>query len=262
MKKTLICFLLCLVLPLSALAARMPALRGPVTDDANVLSAQMSSDIQQFARKLEDETDIELHVAVVHFLDGLDAQTYANELFAKWKLDDDALLVLVAAGEDLCATVMGEDAAQKLGRSNAESLLYTSSAFSTLIRAQRYDEAFAAYCPALNALVEKQLGESIRLNGLFGVQAEHAPARFASELWGEVQTALQDSGERIQQRWEDEEKQENGLTAGGWIVLIILVVIVLRKKPIPTARRGCGCGCSPLVWLLGLFGLGRLFDRE
>ena len=64
------------------------------------------------------------------------------------------------------------------------------------------------------------------------------------------------------ERMEDE---ENGLTAGGWIVLIILIMIVLRQNKRDKARRRAyrsGCGCSPLGWIIGLLGLGFLFNKE
>ena len=95
-----LCLMLALVvLPLGALAAvRMPARRGAVPDDADVLSAQTAADLTEYAELLSDSDDsIGLHVAIVHFLDGLDAQTYADQLFDKWDLDSRDLLVLVAA---------------------------------------------------------------------------------------------------------------------------------------------------------------------
>ncbi len=258
MKKTLLCLLLCLLLPFSALAARMPANGGTVTDDANVLSAQLILDVTDYAKQVEKATGIELHFVVVHFLDGMDAQSYANELFAKWKLGKDALLVVIAAGEDSCATAMGEKTAEKLGRSNAENLMYTSSDFSAHIRAQRYDEAVSVYCQALNRLIEKQQGETIRTGGMFGAQTEQTPQAYSSDSWGEMRITLDDSGTKAQQRWDKEEEQSNGLTAGGWIVLIILAVILFRKKGAPgQSRRGCGCGCSPIGWLCDLLGIGR-----
>ena len=81
MKKQIRCLswiVVFLLIPALALAGvRMPADRGTVTDDANVLSAQTASDIAEYARLLKDDTGINVRVAIVHFLDGLDAQTYA-----------------------------------------------------------------------------------------------------------------------------------------------------------------------------------------
>ena len=266
MKKlfTCLCILLALViLPAYAFAAaRMPAMRGAVTDNANVLSQQTTADVSEYAQVLKEQTGIQIHTAIVHFLDGLDAQTYANRLFEKWELSADDLLLLVAAGEDVCATAIGENAAQRLGGANAENLMYTSSDFASLVRTQQYDAAFNTYFTALNTLVEKQTGETIRLGVKFGSQPEKtAPGyMFGSELWEEVMEELEDSSAEYQAHWERHEHEEEELTAGGWIVLIVLVWIVISQSRKPGKRRGCGC--SPLGWLFGLLGLGFLFKRE
>jgi len=270
MKKVLQCLCLImalLVLPLTALAAvRMPVQRGTVTDDANVLSTQTVQDVTEYAALLSEKTDIRLHAAVVHFLDGLDAQTYADRLFDKWSLGEEDLLLLVAAGEDSCAASMGSAAADILGKANAENLLYTSSAFSSLLRTQQYDAAFNACFTALNTLMEKQTGRTIRLGTLFGSQPEpETTVDFGSQLWLDVMNALEDSGEELREEFERHEQEEEGLTAGGWIVLIVLFVIIMKQSRKPHRARRFdrrGCGCSPLGWLIGLLGLGFLFDRD
>ena len=159
MIKRIFSILLALVLltaPLSALGAlRMPQRRGTVTDDANVLSAQTVADLNTFAQKLEDKADVTLHIALVHFLDGAEVQSYAGTLFDLWELGRDDMLLLGAAGEDSCAAVMGENVQKALGATNAENLMFTSSEFGTLFRAQQYDAAFASYCTAFSALVKK-----------------------------------------------------------------------------------------------------------
>lgn len=93
-KRLALCLcLLVAALPLSAFAAvRLPAQRGVVTDDANVLGAQTAADIAEYAEKVESETDVRLHVAIVHFLDGMEASTYAQTLFEKWELEGNDVL--------------------------------------------------------------------------------------------------------------------------------------------------------------------------
>ena len=269
MKKLLqcLCLLMALILPLTAFAAvRMPAQRGTVTDDANVLSTQTIHDVNDYATLLADETGVGLHVAVVHFLDGLDAQTYADRLFEKWSLSSDDLLLLAAAGEDTCATSMGKDVSEKLGKANAENLMYTSSAFASLLRTQQYDAAFNAYFTALNALVEKQTGSTIRMGSLFGSEpVPETTVSFGSQLWSEVMDALEDSGEELREDLERHEKEDNGMTAGSWIVLIVLFVIIMKQSRKSRHSRRFdrrGCGCSPLGWIIGLLGLGWLFNRD
>ena len=117
--KNMLCLCLCLVMALAgpALAsARLPVQRGAATDDADVLSAQTVSDFSSYAQQVEAETGLRLHVALVHFWDGLDAQAYADALFEAWNLGDMDILLCGAAGEDTFATAMGDGAADLLGR--------------------------------------------------------------------------------------------------------------------------------------------------
>lgn len=265
MKKRVFALLLTLMLlvPLCALGAlRMPEHRGTVTDDANVLSAQTVSDLNSYAQKLAEKADVNLHVALVHFLDGAEVQSYANTLFDLWELENDDLLLLGAAGEDSFAAVMGNDVQKVLGKTNAENLLFTSSEFSSFFRTQQYDAAIAAYCTALNELVHKQTGESIRMDGLFG-QAAADPIQqvqqYGSALWSDVMQSISESSQDYLAHHEREEREENGLTAGGWIVLIVLIVIMTRQSKAQRRygqRRRSGC----LTWILGLFGLNIFID--
>lgn len=272
MKKNLIrilCLLMALALPACALAAaRLPAMRGAVTDDADVLGQQTAADIAEYAQKVQNQTELSIHVAIVHFLDGLDAQTYANQLFEKWGLGDQDILLLGAAGEDCFATAMGKDAQKKLGKSNAENLMYTSSAFSSLFASQQYDAAFNAYFKAMNTLIGKQLGENIRLGKLFGSVETTGQTHtdYGSQLWSEVMQSINDTSETHQEYQIEYRQKSNGMTAGEWIVLAILIGIVFSQST--PARKGrsnrdykrYGCGCSPLGWLFSLFGINVLID--
>ena len=78
--------------------------------------------------------------------------------------------------------------------------------------------------------------------------------------------AISETSADYQNHYHEAEREEEGLTAGGWIVLIILIFIVMRQsRPLkhgPRKRRRSGCGCSPLGWLIGLLGLGFLFDCD
>ena len=211
-----------------------------------------------------DHADIDLHVATVHFLDGMEPQTYAEQLFRKWQLSEEDVLLLCAAGEDSFAVFMGDEAERVIGRSNAENLLYTSSEFGQLFRKQQYDAAIAAFCNGFNHLLEKQTGDSVRMNGLFGQQALSVPEKldaYGGELWRDVMDAINETTSDYQEHHRREEREENGLTAGGWIVLIILILIMFRRNRFDRAHR-YGCGCSPLGWILGLLGLGFLFKKD
>ena len=254
----LICLALAL-LPITAMAGvRMPDCRGTVTDDANVLSAQTASDLSEYAKRLEDETGIALHVALVHFLDGAEVQSYANSLFDLWELEESYLLIVGAAGEDSFAAAAGNEVLRSLGQSNVDNLLYTSSDFAQLFRTQQYDASFAAYAGAMNALAQKQLNAEIRMDGLFG-QTVPSPAQqvqtFGSELWSDIMESITDSSEDYYEHHEREEREDNGLSAGGWIVLIILVMIMLRRNKYEQKQRP---GC--MGWLFSILGINFLIN--
>lgn len=267
--KKLLCILLCLLIPASAIgAARMPEMRGNINDSADVLSTQTVSDLAEFSNMVAQEADINLHVVTVHFLDGMEAQNYADQLFDKWELNETDVLLICAAGEDSFATAMGSAAENVLGKANADNLLYISSEFGALFRTQQYDAAFAAYAKGMNTLLEKQTGSAVRMDGLFGEEALSVTEQFdvyGGELWREVMDAINESSFDYQTHSIKVEREENGLTAGGWIVLIVLIMIVLRQNKRDRYRRRerrSGCGCSPLGWLLGLLGLSFLFQKE
>lgn len=265
MMKKWLCMLLCimvLLVPFGAMAAvRMPEMRGNVNDSADVLSAQTTADLADFIKQVTKRADIDLYVATVHFLDGMDVQAYTDQLFVKWGLTDEDLLLVGAAGEDSFAVHMGALVESKLGKTNVENLLYISSEFGELFRAQRYDAAIGSYCAAFNTLVEKQLGKGVRMETMFGGEEITASGQFdeyGEALWKDIMDSISQSTHDYQDHYEREERESKGLTAGGWIVLLILISILFRKNR--GDRRGCGCGCSPLGWILSLLGLGFLFN--
>lgn len=270
--KKMLCLLLCVMLPFTAFAAaRTPELRGNINDAADVLSVQTVADLSEFSKRVTAEAELDLYVVTVHFLDGMEAQTYAEYLFQKWELAAEDMLLLCAAGEDSFALCMGTKAEELLGRSNADNLLYTSSEFSQLIRTQQYDAAMAAYAEGVNALLEKQLNSEVAMKGLFGkesltvgepVDVDDYLEKYGGALWRDVMDAINETGVDYQTHYYEEEREENGLTAGGWIVLIILIMIVFRRNKHDRARRRSGCGCSPLGWIAGLLGLGFLFKND
>lgn len=274
--KKWICGILSLVMMLTAATAfaavRMPVSRGALTDDADVLSNDLSAAIVEYAEDVKDETGVQVQVAVVHFLDGLDAQSYAAQLFKKWELDENAVLLLCAAGEDSFATAMGSKAESKLGKQNMDNLMYTSSDFANHIARQEYDVAFAKYFVAFNDLANKRYDEKLTLpktitkTASVGVLEGEAgqpigTVSTAGSLWNQIVSGVADfengeSGVFIPGMWHqtmegvennssnytnyynDHDYGENGLGVGGWIILIILVMIIFSQShPARKAKR-------------------------
>ncbi len=92
-----------LVASLAFAAVNYPPLTGRVVDQADVIPPSTKSAIETKLRDLEDKSGIQLVVASVNSLDGLDVETYANGLFRAWKLGEakknNGVLFLVAPNE-------------------------------------------------------------------------------------------------------------------------------------------------------------------
>ena len=274
-----------LLAPVAAFAAaRYPTETGVVTDDANALSQDMVAALVDYADEVDDDTNVKLHVVLVHFLDGVDAQTYADTLFDRWKLGKKDFLLLGAVGEDSFASASGKDVKEHLSDSGAKSLLF-SSGFSELFKSQQYDAAFGKYFVAFNDMLAKQYDEQVSLNGTLAayknatVEKESVTAATdtakdfwknavsaSSELWNSAMSSITESVDNYNSyREKNDNKPAKGLSSTGWIVLVVIILIIFgQSSPARKARKNYrgGCGCSPLGWIIGGLGLGALFSKH
>lgn len=265
--------LMLIALPLCAQAkTRYPELRGTVTDDAGVLSESVCQDLVTLQERLDDaDVDVRLYVAVVHFLDGETVQAYADAVFAKANLGEDDVLVLGAAGEDAYAVSAGKDALRELGSGKLNDL-FVSSGFASLFATQQYNAAFGAYATAFAKYAGERADETVSVSGLFGQTAQQpSELEQSSTLYNGVTsfddflysliggepgaTATQTAAPTARERQPERE----GLTPLGWVVLVLLVMLIFGQSDgARRARKVAGCGCSPLGYLVGVLGLGKL----
>jgi uncharacterized protein len=82
--------------------ATMPAPTGYIDDYAGVLTEAGKSQLEDLCREVHDKTKAQVFFVTVKTLDGEAVETFANELFAKWKIgekktDRGVLLVLAVA---------------------------------------------------------------------------------------------------------------------------------------------------------------------
>jgi uncharacterized protein len=84
-------------------APNFPALTGRVVDQANVLSPDVRASLEAKLKALDDKSGIQLVVATVSSLDGLEIEPYATQLFRAWGLGEakknNGVLFLVAPTE-------------------------------------------------------------------------------------------------------------------------------------------------------------------
>lgn len=84
-------FLLLLVavpLAIAEKVATIPAPTGYIDDYAGVISAPAKIDMEDLARELHDKTKAQVFLVTIKTLEGEPVETFANELFAKWKIGE------------------------------------------------------------------------------------------------------------------------------------------------------------------------------
>ena len=268
MKKIISCVLfLVVVFTFTAAFAsvRLPDQRGIVTDDANVLSGSMVKAMEAVSNAVDKACGIRLYGAMVHFLDGAMPEQYAKMLFEHWKLDDSAVLVLGAAGEDACAVCLGEKAAAVLGKSNIENLLLTSG-FEEKFKACAYDEAAAVLLLNYGELCSRQTGHEVNVKKLLPSDLVQKTAQNTASGVQNGFHSTQPSNQNHQNM--DDEDSGDGLSFGEWFLIALLILIVFsQSNPVLKARRTrrepykrYGCGCSPIGWIFSLIGITGIID--
>ena len=257
---------LCACLPACA-APRYPERQGGTTDAAAVLSQPTLRDLSTYAQRLKDETDIDLFVVTVDFLDGETLSSYGEGLFAQWKLDDDSLLLLLAVGEDKFATFSGKDVTRRLSRQVQDKLLSTSLEGPFL--RQAYDEAVASFIPALTQEINKSFDADISVAGLFGqAEAETLSVEEWADEWARrwnsahdgEDSAPDDMGSRVTR-----EDKSTGFSLGKVLLTGFLLMVIFGNHQGRRGRRGrngCGCGCAPFSSILAALGLWKLWDKD
>jgi uncharacterized protein len=94
---------LCAPIAYAEKLAAMPQPSGYVDDYAGVMSAPAKAEIEAECRELHDKTKAQVFFVTIKTLDGEAVETFANELFAKWKIGekktDRGVLLLLSVKE-------------------------------------------------------------------------------------------------------------------------------------------------------------------
>lgn len=166
MMKRILCLLAALLLCSAAFAdPRYPDQSGVATDAASVLSVKVVEDLRKLDKRLNKAEAPRLYIATVDFLDATDAQTYADELFDRWDLDDDEVLLILCVGEESYAIAAGKNARRILS-DNALNKLLAGSLHEPFLD-MRYDEALASFAKGFAIEVERTCGVTIKTEDLF-----------------------------------------------------------------------------------------------
>ena len=255
---------LMLMLPcLNALAEpRYPAKVGVVTDAAAVLSRSTTDDLRTFNDRLEKLDGLNLYVATVDFLDGTAGQTYVNNLFQRWSLGSDDVLLLMAVGEDSYFFTIGSGSV-RVSDSVMTKLLV--SYFEAPFLAQRYDDAIAALAPAFAEEASKAYAKDVSAAGLFGVEAAATatvvPAAWWEDSFKSHSKAVQLDVERIFDDAADRVEKREGIGMGTIFVIVFLVWFIFGRKN--RCRRRGRVTFGTVLAGFGLFSiLRRIFGRR
>lgn len=230
---------LCLCLCASA-EPRYPSRNGAMTDAAGVFSHTTLEDLGTLAKRLNRADAIRLTVVTVDFLDGSNAEDYAAELFKRWRLGSNDLLLLLAVGEDVYAVEAGRSVEKLM----AETLQYKLLAenLSDRFLAQEYDAAIAAYAKALVTQINKVCRTSVRTDDLFRRSVGSIFNEWATNLSQAAQSAVSDASSFF----------TSGNRSSGFSFLKVLLAIVLLLI-IFSARRSKGFPFGKLLAGLALF---------
>ena len=98
--RLLLLFLVAALPSFAEKVSTMPAPTGYIDDYADVLSAPAKSDMESLSRELHDKTKAQVFLVTIKTLEGEPVETFANQLFAKWKIGekktDRGVLILFA----------------------------------------------------------------------------------------------------------------------------------------------------------------------
>jgi uncharacterized protein len=166
-------------LPLfSEKVATMPAPTGYINDYAHVLSPSAISDMEATARELHDKTRAQVFLVTINTLEGEPVETFANELFAKWKIgekktDRGALMLFaikdrkrwIEIGYGL-EGILNDAKVGDIGRSMVPAL-----------RAQNYDEATKLGLDQISRIIAEDSGVTLDTLADSPRSAEQPPAQ-------------------------------------------------------------------------------------
>lgn len=147
----LICVVLALGLLLVGCGSEIPRpTKGYLYDGASLLSDDTEAHILSCSASLMSQCGVRIAVMTVGTTDGMTAAEYAEKVFRKWKLDDDAVLLLLAENDEDYWALQGKDT----GLSKKTLGIMLSSYLEPYFAAKKYDEGVRSFFDALVAHFE------------------------------------------------------------------------------------------------------------
>lgn len=255
-----ISFLMCFVL--FQTTAEFEAL--PVEDRAAVFSSQTQNDAVKLSKLIKEKTGLNLEIHARHFLGGADPDTNARRLLMESADQQNTILLLMVIGEESYAVASGANAQKLIGPELCDTLL--SKNFRGDFLKRDYDRAVAGFMLSVTDELTKQTGEKIRLEGLFTNIIKNTASPLNTQPPESKWTNIFDFNSFLREpvsatsdparRSNRTGNEDRGLSIGS-IIIIGLVLSSIFGKDKKGRRKGCGCG--PLGWIFGVFGISKFF---
>lgn len=226
--------LVCLTALPAARAEDYPPFQGIVADMAGVLSEDAVKDLKELNETLENAVDGHVYVLTRHFLGGVSAQTYADQVFKVWELKENDVLLLMVVGEESYAVAAGSQAKNSLTKESLNMLL--ANHFRAAFLNREYSRAAGETALALAQALAKAQGTGLNVNQT--PTAEETPAATPQpQTWEEIwegMFARNDYQEKYQDWTKDWEQEEHKANWGSIIIwALVIYFLFFRKK-----RRG------------------------
>ena len=171
--------ILILVLTFSLLAKDtvFPKPLGFVNDFAGILSDSTKTRINDWAIELKEKTDVELDIAIVPDLQGIDYKDYAVKLWEAWKIgnkQDEGVLILMGVAERKIKIEVGYGSEGYVTDTQAGDA-YQAMASLLPKGAEQWDQAFMQGSLMILNLIAKEKG--VTLTGMSEYSMRSSPAQ-------------------------------------------------------------------------------------
>lgn len=257
MKKFLLAAV-CLTLWMSPVLYGIAEAPAPVRDGAAVLATQTQDDANKLIRMVESKTGLHIAVEIRHFLGGAEPGDYARRLLRKLPDPENSVLLLIVVGEESYSLEAGLQADKVLGKDIRDTLL--SKYFRVPFLNRQYDQAVGNFLLGMAEALGKETGEGMNLQGLFGYtlpqattsSQENKGVNILDFMLGESVSTKDQAAANIRA-----EREEKGLGLGSIIIIGLVLSSIFSKR-----GHRKGCGCSPLSWIFGVFGISKLIGRR
>lgn len=162
MKYKNLLFILCLLIIQSLFANNYPKPVSWVNDYTNTLSAESVQTLEGLITELKQKTDVEIAVAIVNDMGGLDRDTYANELYREWKVgskNDEGILYFIAKTERKVKIEVGYGLEGLINDAKAGRILDDYSV--PYLKLNQYDQAVVQTVAVIAQLIAEDKGVTL-----------------------------------------------------------------------------------------------------